>query len=150
MVPETLIAALTYEPVTGDLRWKTGATAGSMSWDGYIRLGHRKKTYAAHRVAWLLMTGEWPPLQIDHINLNKSDNRWENLRLATPTQNNANQRGKGNFPKGVTRHRTGRLQAQIKKAGRNYYLGLFDTPDAAHAAYCEAAAKLFGEFARTA
>ena len=46
-----------------------------------------KKTYAQHRVIWLYMTGEWPSEDVDHINLDPSDNRWENLRQVTHSEN---------------------------------------------------------------
>lgn len=151
--------ALQYIPESGSLIWKispsthipSGSIAGSLDGRGYRQVRFRGRNYLAHRVAWFLMTRSWPTKPIVHRNCNKSDNRWENLREATPTQNNANRFGQGNLPKGVTLHRSsGKYQAQIKKCGKNYYLGLFDSVDDAADAYSEAAGRLFGEFARVA
>lgn len=151
--------AISYCPETGIFHWKispsrnvkAGSVAGWVDRDGYIRIEFNKRRHSAGRVAWFLMTGTWPAFQIDHRNLNRSDNRWENLREASPTQNAANKSTSSHLPKGVTFHRqTGRFQAQIGQYGKNYYLGLFDTSEEAHAAYCLKAVELFGEFARAA
>ncbi|MGJ2408988.1 HNH endonuclease, partial [Salmonella enterica subsp. enterica serovar Paratyphi A] len=70
---------------------------------------------------------------------------------ATNSQNQMNRANQTDLPKGVTFHRgVGKFQAQIKRDGKSHYLGLFDTASAAHIAYCEKAAELFGEFARAA
>jgi len=87
---------------------------------------------------------------IDHRDGDPSNNRWNNLRRATPSQNNANRRLQQNNAwglKGVSRHRS-RWRASIRKDRRTHHLGVFSTPQAAHAAYVAAARKLFGEFAR--
>lgn len=149
---------LTYDPKTGAFTWAKqygrrcypGAAAGSPDSRGYIVIVFQGKRYAGHRLAWLMATGEPASGMLDHRNLDPSDNRFENLRLATPTQNNANVRGRGAYAKGVTLHRRGRFQAQIKKGGRNYYLGLYDTVAEASAAYAAKAEELFGQFARAA
>lgn len=84
---------------------------------------------------------------MDHINGIRDDDRWANLRPATTTLNNANsRRRRDNLSgyKGVRMHAgSGRWQARLKQAS----LGLFDTAEAAHAAYCQAANTTFGEFA---
>jgi hypothetical protein len=89
----------------------------------------------------------------DHINGNPLDNRRANLRLATNTENMRN-RGKYRTNtsgyKGVDwRRGAGKWRAVIKVNGKQIYLGLFTTPELAHAAYCEAAKKYHGEFANT-
>jgi len=90
---------------------------------------------------------------VDHINRNPVDDRIENLREATGSQNNANSRmPKTNTSgfKGVTWHKESKKWVgQIKKDGKMHYLGLFADPKKAHEAYCSAAKTLFGEFART-
>lgn len=111
-------------------------------------IGIDRRPYLAHRLAWLFCYGDWPEGQIDHINRVRSDNRLSNLRIATASENQMNVRGRGPFKKGVTLHETQRFQAQIKRDGRNYYLGLYDTEAEANAAYGGASKVLFGEFRR--
>jgi hypothetical protein len=88
--------------------------------------------------------------EVDHINLNGLDNRRDNLRLATNSQNNMNVRryrnNKSGF-KGVHLAK-GRWRASIRLNYKLYHLGYFDTPEEAYGAYCEAAKERFGEFAR--
>lgn len=63
---------------------------GSIEKDGYLVLKVKKHRMKAHRIAWLLYYGEWPPCEIDHINRVKTDNRKENLRLSDRQQQNRN------------------------------------------------------------
>lgn len=157
---EQLRTAFRYEPETGHFYWlvrrsnshQIGHIAGSRRGGraDYWRLRFDGVEYEAHRLAWLFMTDEWPEGLVDHRDLDKLNNRWANLRAATVAQNAANAAGRGAYPKGVTLHKNGRYQAQIKTDGRNHYLGLFDTPQEANAAYAAKAAELFGEFARAA
>lgn len=159
---------LHYEPSSGSFtwlrrddctdRWNTryaGKEAGTPKWQGwgwYWQINLNGRCYKAHRLAWLYMTGEWPSLPIDHRDGDGLSNRWDNLRLSTVSQNNANQqRRRDNTTgfKGVTWHKAaGRYQAKIGIAGASHYLGLFDTPEAAHAAYRAAASRAYGAFAR--
>jgi hypothetical protein len=110
--------------------------------------GHRA---LAHRVAWLYMTGEWPAGDIDHINNNRSDNRFSNLRPATRSLNIANStKKKSNSSgfKGVSFSKANRKWfAKITVNYRQQSLGYFNTPQEAHAAYVHAAREAFGEFA---
>ena len=151
---------LNYDRETGVLscrvdRWmlKVGDVVGNLMADGYLRLSIDGRTYKAHRVIWLWMTGEWPKKDIDHVDLNRSNNCWKNLRVATKSQGGANRRRPANNTsglKGVCLLRSGRWQSAIKVNGRNIYLGLFDCPVAAHLSYVVAAGKYFGEYARAA
>lgn len=90
---------------------------------------------------------------VDHINGDGLDNRKANLRLCTSSLNQANRKrsvlNTSGF-KGVTWNRSvGKWQATIKRDGKNFYLGVFDSPHAAHDEYKKAALSLFGEFAST-
>lgn len=148
-----------YNPETGDLthivgnkKRRPGSMVGWPSTRGVLNCVLDGKTCKVHRLIWLIVYGEWPLLDIDHINRNPSDNRIANLRLATDSQNLGNmckpctnKSGK----KGVSWHAIGKKwQAHIRVDGTNFYLGLFDTVDEAHAAYMAKAIECRGEFAR--
>lgn len=107
--------------------------------------------YYTHRLAWALETGAWPAHQIDHRDHNRQNNRWDNLREATHTEQMMNRKPpKHNKTglKGVCRHKSGLYGARIRKDGRQRSLGYYACPAAAHFAYVVAADNLFGEFAR--
>ena len=133
---------------TWNSRW-SGKPAGSFSSGGYLDVSVAGQKIRAHRVIWAMHKGAWPLGRLDHRNIDQSDNRFANLRQATHSQNIANQpvspRNKVGL-KGVCAHNS-RYRAQIKSAGRVLYLGMFDTPEHAHAAYCDAARHFHGEFA---
>lgn len=150
---------LHYNPETGDFTWRVdrirvraGERAGKVKRDGYVEIGIDRKQYSAHRMAFLFMTGCLPRGHIDHKNLDRSDNRWCNLRAATSSQNQMNTPKKLNNTsgfKGVSWHkREGRWRADIRIAGKKICLGLFDTPEEGYNAYCAAAARHHGQFAR--
>jgi hypothetical protein len=92
-------------------------------------------------------------MQVDHIDGNGLNNTRLNLRLADHSRNQMNRpAGKNNSAgyKGVSYHKAaGKFLSQIGHNGKNIYLGLHDTPEAAHAAYVAAALELHGEFACT-
>ncbi len=146
LIPSRLRELLSYDPASGVFTWRvtrgskapTGSIAGHAEPDRYVNIMIDRKLYKAHRLAWLYMTGEWPPHEIDHVDRDKSNNTFTNLRLATPLQNRQNigmydHNTSGH--KGVTWHRANsKWQAQIKLAGRNIYLGCFnDLQDAVNA-----------------
>jgi hypothetical protein len=125
--------------------------SGPLSRYSVVAWGNGNK-FQAHRVAWALYFGVDPDGIIDHINGDAFDNRIANLRLCDTSRNGAN-RGRTRINtsgfKGVTKHtRSGKWQAQIGAFGKRYFLGLFDDPKDAHAAYAAAAIQHFGEFAR--
>lgn len=103
LTQETLKHCLTYDPSTGEFTWvnpiargvKPGEVAGNTNARGYRRVSVYGKSYLAHRLAFLYMTGDWPADKVDHINGCFSDNRWNNLRDATQQQNLRNTRCHG-------------------------------------------------------
>lgn len=141
---------LHYDPMTGVFTWiahrnnktKVGDMAGSVKPNGYWCVRINNGTYLAHRLAWLYMTGSWPLHQIDHINGIRSDNAFRNLRDVTPSVNMQNQRSSranATHPLlGVGKPKYGGYRARIKIAGKEQWLGTFQTPEAAHAAYLAA------------
>lgn len=142
----------------GTLFWKTprrgvtvGKSASRAHHGGKRRIMFLGSDYLEHRLIWFMFKGYWPENDIDHKDCNQINNRIENLREATRSQNLANQRRKPNSSgyKGVCYDSpTGRWRAAIKKDGRPITIGRFNSPEIAHAAYCSMALKLFGEYAR--
>lgn len=158
LTQERLKELLSYDPLTGVFLWRVnrgparaGKRAGCLAPIGYRAIRIDRVMHWEQRLAWLYMTGEWPPAGTDHRDLNRSNNVWTNLREANQSQNGANRHGFGQYPKGVTLHRqSGLFHAGAQKEGRRISLGYFKTPELAHAAYCDAAPKIHGEFARLA
>lgn len=162
LTAQRLKEVLDYNPTTGVFTWKVtrargaraGAIAGSISKDGYGLIGIDGRNYPAHRLAWLHYHGVWPKGDIDHVSLDKLDNRIINLRPASRSQNMANttaHRDNHSGLKGVFfDRRRQRWASMITKDGRRKWLGYFDTAELAHAAYTRAADVMFGVFARAA
>ena len=166
---EAFRAAIDYDPDTGRLTWKPrqlsdfrssqlhamwtarhmGRSAGNVDEDGYVQIRLEGRRYAAHRVAWALMTGSEPACDIDHVNGDKSDNRWANLRDVDHWTNQQNRRrasvdaasGRLGVSKRCDRKK---FRARIYADGRELHLGSFATADEAHAAYVEAKRRLHG------
>ncbi len=157
---------LYYHPETGMFMWRVSrgcARSGMQAGCVFVNKKRKgkgprlfikidRKYYNAGRLAFLYMTGKFPPVDIDHWDGDGLNNCWQNLRAATRSQNQANAKlradNKTGF-KGVTlRKGSRRYQAKIRVNGEHHYLGRFDTPEEAHAVYLTAAKKFFGEFAR--
>ena len=173
LTQETVRELLDYDPETGVFTWKprplssfkdetrgkiwnvrfAGAVAGGPHNSGYIRIAIDGKRHLAHRLAWFHVHGRWPKQMLDHINMDRGDNRIDNLREATNSLNMQNQRlGRGRSPYlGVSWYtRIKKWKAQIRAEGKVHCLGLFDTEEAAYAAYIKAKRKLHPGFVEAA
>lgn len=156
-------ALLRYEPRTGSLTWLprgreffvtaqkhaawntryAGREVGCIALTGYVTFSLFDRRYLAHRVIWLLMTGAWPTDQIDHVDHNRANNRWLNLRQATHAENGRNQSPHGKRSPGVRqRMDTQKWQAEIMRDGVRHSLGCFVTKDEAIAARKTAQARM--------
>ena len=161
LTAERLRELLHYDKATGAWTWriqryrsmKPGDPAGCLNKVGYWVIRVENRLYLAHRLAWLYMTGNWPTDQIDHKNMIRADNRWENLRAADNAGNNQNRPGSKTSISGVKGvsldPRCDRWSARIYANGIQYNLGYYGTIGEAAAAYEKAAIDLHGEFART-
>jgi Demerecviridae HNH endonuclease len=151
-----------YEPETGKLFWRVNrwrrikpgdeaATIATTTGYKIVRVG---ATYLQHRLVWLLYYGEWPKGLVDHINLDKLDNRIFNLRTVNYSQSNANRRGssrkKVGSLKGASFLQGKRVwRSSIKMDGKTKNLGNYRTELEAHLVFCAAAKLCHGPFART-
>lgn len=158
---------LEYDPETGISIWKVRPVLCKhdlMLNNKYAgkRVGHLNKKslyrittidgeyFYEHRLVFLYMLGK-TPAYVDHINMDRSDNRWCNLREATNTQNSMNRTGllgSKTGIKGVYAYYGDKFQSRIRINGKDNYLGVFDTKEEASSAYQRAAVAAFGEFAR--
>jgi hypothetical protein len=163
-----------YDPATGALTWRrrprshfttdsawklcltrdAGQRAGSFDAYGYLTVKINGKRYKSHRIAWAIIKGidlAEVPLEIDHENLVKDDNREDNLRPATGSENCSNtavRADNSSGHKGVDFHKTsGRWRARIMKEGKSVFLGWFDTVEGAVSARL-IAQPLHGKYAR--
>lgn len=151
LTQDRLKQVLSYDPASGDFtrilsvsQAKAGARAGCKT-AGYLAVRIDGELHYCHRLAWLYMTGKWPQGQIDHINGDKMDNCWCNLRDVSRRINQQNRRAaQANNSVGmlgVYRNR-GRYMARLTLEEGDKYLGTFDTAEQAHAAYLAAKRKL--------
>ena len=154
-----------YDPATGALTWrirlspncKLGEPAGAISKKtGYRKIRLDGVYYTASHLAWFHFYGVPPMGLIDHKSTDKTDDRIENLREATYTQNSQNIGPRANNSaglKGASRYdrpyNKAKWRSTITVNKKRIFLGLFHTAEEAHEAYCEAAKKYHGEFART-
>jgi len=149
---------LHYNPETGVFTWlvlpkkawvKPGSIAGGIGGFGYTTIKINGTGYRASRLAWLYMTGEWPEHHIDHVDRDRSNNRWSNLRSATVKQNHENRNVYAKSESGhsgVTLDRTRtpvRWLARIKHNGVHMHIGRFERLEDAIAARVAAERRLF-------
>lgn len=152
---------LDYDPASGRFTWRTngrgrfmrrGARAGTICKSkGLRQICVDGVCYLAGPLAVFWTTGRWPRRLVNHKNGISDDDRWINLRLATHSQNAASSHPQfKTLAKGVTWDKSRKkYAARIKVKYRTINLGRFDDANDAHAAYCVAASKHFGGFART-
>ena len=156
MTQERLKQLLDYDPGTGVFRWKVsnnsrraGQIAGGLTNNGYVRIRLGGKPYLAHRLAWFFVHGYFPHKGMDHKNRIRHDNRIDNIREATQSQNCANKIARcSSGLKGVFFHKQQRKW--LASLGQDYgqiYLGSFSSKWQAHKAYAKAAKRIHGEFA---
>ena len=147
---------LHYNPESGLFTWiepprfsrkQAGDPAGSPSGNGYIRIMIGRRAYRAHQLAWLYMYGDWPKLQIDHINGVRDDNRIVNLRDVDASANMHNTKldhfkNSSGFVGVRWDSKTKAWLAKITVKHRVIELGRASTPEAAHRLYVEAKRQL--------
>ncbi|MDX3926753.1 MAG: HNH endonuclease [Shinella sp.] len=163
-----VIDLLEFDPDTGLFRWKrkagderydrawnkrlAGKLAGNYDRVGYLYIGIDGQKYAGHRLAWLIIHGDIPDMDIDHKDGDRSNNRIRNLRLASDSQNQANMKLPCNNTsgcKGVSWHKSNKAwQARIIVGGKKIHLGSFPNKSLAIEAYVTAARSHHGEYAR--
>jgi hypothetical protein len=154
---QKLKSLLSYDPITGALSWRVkrgkcypGQVIACRNGSGYIVVRVDNMLHRAHRIAWAIMTDEWPCGEIDHINRNRSDNRFCNLRIATRCQNMQNTRKPITNKSGVKGvsfdKKTKKWRSDIRADGKKFNLGRFNTIEEAKRAYNSAVQKLHGIF----
>jgi hypothetical protein len=128
-------------------RARAGSVAGTVIKGGYRKILIDRSPVLAHRIAWAMVNGVWPSADIDHINGQPDDNRIENLRDVSRSENLMNRhRARCDNICGVlgaTWHKsTQRWRARITVNGKERHLGLFDSAEAAQKAYLWAKVQL--------
>lgn len=142
---------LHYDPETGIFTHRCvagprnpGDLAGH-AWKGYWRVGVDYRTYTAHRLAWLYVTGNWPAAVIDHINGDGRDNRFCNLRDVSRQTNSENRRAAKAKAGLLGAHFVAHAKlwrSMIATSGKRMHLGYFSTAEEAHSAYVAAKRRL--------
>lgn len=154
MKAERLREVLNYNPETGEFHWRE--QAGSIDANGYRVITIDGQQYPATHLAVLFMTGELPTdgMHVDHRNRTPGDDRWENLRVATPSQNAANtslyKSNKSGARGVVWDAAVSKWMAYIKVNGKQRTIGRFALFDDACAARSKVERETFGEFSKSA
>jgi len=141
---------LIYRRINSGSRGKADALAGSFhKASGYIIIGIDGVKYRAHLLVWLMLYGEWRPREIDHKDQSRSNNRPDNLRIATESQQRQNMSLRCDNTSG---HRgvgfqAGKHTAELWVEGRKIWLGRYTTKEEAAEVARAARLKHFGEYA---
>lgn len=157
---EELLSKVIYDQESGQFTYRTsagrwgqipaGSSLGTVDDMGYLRISFgRGRRFRAHRLAWFYVTGEWPKYDIDHIDGNRLNNAFRNLRDVPRIINTQNRRAKNPLNKssgliGAVWHAAGKKWSSRIRIGHGKFidLGLFDSADAAHSAYVSAKREL--------
>jgi len=116
---------------------KTNDEAGSINSQHYWQVRYKRKGYNRHRIVYFMHTGKWPP-RLDHINQDKTDDRFENLREASLVLNAQNcNKSWGKVPYRGVYYRKDRaaFHTTIRINGKQHYIGLYTTAEEASEAY---------------
>jgi hypothetical protein len=156
LTQDLLIEMFDYDPLTGWFtnrysrgRAAAGSRAGSETGHGYRRIIIGYNKYYEHHLAWLYVYGVWPG-ELDHADGNASNNRIANLRECSRSENKFNARtqtGQSGLSGAYLDLRNSQWYSKIQVGGQQKFLGNFDSPEEAHAAYLKAREKIAGEFA---
>lgn len=146
-----------YDAQSGQMTWRqsmgrrrAGAEAGRIVANGYRRMWIDGREYAAHRVAWLIVTGSWPEGDVDHVDMDRQHNAWRNLRACDRSANMHNTKAKRGI-KGVSWDRiTSKWRASAHIHGKSRNLGRYECLGLAISAYRKACTDAYGEMARFA
>jgi len=149
---ETLRELFSYDPATGVLtRRDLGRVVGSLRSDGYLSATVKYRSLLVHRIVFACYHGRWPNGRLDHKNEIKSDNKIENLREATNSQNVCNcgkRKTNTSGVKGVHFYKpTGKWMAQLQIDGRKIFVGYFTEISDAKSTLEQKRAEMHGEFA---
>lgn len=142
---EKIKEQLSYNPITGLITDTKGNAKGSLHSNGYLYIQVLNKRYLAHRLAWLLHYGELPATSLDHKDGDKSNNKIDNLRLATTAENNQNLvKARVTSTTGFlgVQPKRGKFDAMITVNRKRKWLGTFNTPEEAHECYLKAKREL--------
>ena len=163
MTKERLLEMFEHDARRGVLIWKAkpnrkiiiGTIAGSLNkTTGYIQVRIDGVVYSLHRLIWLYVHGTWPRDEIDHIDLNKTNNRIENLREATSSNNKCNQTVRSDSMSRVRgiyedkRRIARRFRPHVAINGKRHWLGSFASKEEAAAVRRASVVKYHGDFAR--
>lgn len=124
---DAFLEAFSYNIITGKLTRKDGTIFKDSICHGYLYVWFCDRLTYQHRIAWLIVTGEWPENDIDHVNRIRSNNAWHNLRPVTRQENSFNRTVHKNNLLGVKgiRLNGGMYEPRIMKNGKSYYLGIY-------------------------
>lgn len=142
---DELKSFLHYSPQTGVFTYtkgfRKGLVAGWTNNEGYLNIKYKQKIYKLHRLAYVYL-GQDLPNEIDHIDRDKTNNAWVNLRPCSKSENGYNcsiKKSNTSGFVGVSLHKlTGKWQANIREGGRRLYLGLYENVLDAARAYTDA------------